>query len=79
MGHVLKTVAVVVPLSWILSYTLTAASPVDVAGRLAPGSIDISRMNDVPRGLDKREDEDDDSADILADGTGPIRDGTISA
>lgn len=51
----------------------------NVAGGLAPGSIEISRMDNVPRDLDKREDEDDDSADINADGTGPIRDGMISS
>ena len=77
MGHISKAVAVVVSLSWILSCTLIAASPVDVAGAIAPSPTEISRMNNVPRGLDKREDEDDDSVDINADGTGPIRSGMI--
>ncbi|KAL8792541.1 MAG: hypothetical protein Q9195_004840 [Heterodermia aff. obscurata] len=48
----------------------------NAAGGLAPGSSEISRMNNLPGDLEKREDEDDDSADIEADGTGPIRDGT---
>ena len=77
MGHILKSVAVVVPLSWILSCTITAASPMNAAGGIAPSSNEISRMNNVPRDFDKREDEDDDSADIEADGTGPLRDGMI--
>ena len=77
MGHSSKIVAVVAPLSWILSCTLVAASPMDNAGRLAPSTIGTTDMGTVSRGLGKREDEDDDEADIFADGTGPVRDGMI--
>ncbi|KAL8658613.1 MAG: hypothetical protein Q9202_007507 [Teloschistes flavicans] len=46
----------------------------DVAGGLAPRFIETSHSKNIPKDLDKREDEDDDAADIAADGTGPIRD-----
>ncbi|KAL8683343.1 MAG: hypothetical protein Q9186_000728 [Xanthomendoza sp. 1 TL-2023] len=46
----------------------------DLAGALAPRSIETSHSNTIPKDLDKREDEDDETVEILADGTGPIRD-----
>lgn len=79
MGHISKKVALVATLSWILSYILVAASPMDAAGGLVPRSIENSHDHTIFKDLDKREDEDDDPDEVDTYDTGPIRDGMIDS
>lgn len=56
---------------------LVAASQMDVAGGLAPRSIETSHSNTSPEDLEKRKDEDEDPEEFAKVGTELIRKGMM--
>ena len=65
MVYLSTAAALAAPLASILHVTLVAASPFG----------DSESVGSFQNGIFKREGEDDTDADILADGTGPLRSG----